>query len=192
MKLKKVGKIKHTSIAKIDKTGKRVKYEKEHVFEAVYEIEKKGGAKGYCVLEKAEDGKVVFKEISEDVAKISHLLKTEPNKAFFYSGNTNGIGGEVKALEIAKSKGGNTLEGVLADRGIKFPKFEDNPKWWEDVSSQYAKQVSGEVRAVVGKTLRENNIWENNELKRLKSNIYVTKIITIDPETLVEKVIFTR
>ena len=181
----------HTTIAKIDVDGNLTFTENEHVFEAVYEIEK-GGTKGFCVLEKADDGKTVFREVSEEVAKISHILKTEPNKAFFYSGHTNGIGGELKALEIAKSKGGNTLEGVLADSDIKFPKFEDNPKWWEDVSAQYAKQVSGEVRAVVGKTLRVDNIWENIELKRLKENLNVTKITTIDPETLVETVIFTR
>jgi hypothetical protein len=192
VKLKKIGNTNHTTIAKIDVNGNLLFTESEHVYDAIYETEKKTGGKAYCVLEKANDGKTAFKEISEDVAKISHLLKTEPNKAFFYSGHTNGIGGELKALEIAKIKGGTTLEGVLADKGINFPKFEDNPKWWVDASAQYAKQVSGEVRAVIGKTLREDNIWENIELKRLKANLNVTKITTIDPETLIETVIFTR
>lgn len=196
VKLKKIGNTNHTTIAKIDVDGNLSFTESEHVFEAVYEIEKKGGTKGYCVLDKADEGKTIFREISEDVAKISHLLKTEPNKAFFWSGNTNGIGGWEKALEVAKSKGGITLEGLLKKKGVDLPEWDlNNPateKLWEDVSTQYSKQVSGEVRAVVGKTLRDGNIWETIELKRLKANPKVTKITTIDPETLVETIIFTR
>ena len=50
----------------------------------------------------------------------------------------------------------------------------------------------GEVKAVVGKNLRPDNIWENIELPRLKENIKVSKITIIDPETLEETIIFTR
>ena len=39
-------------------------------------------------------------------------------------------------------------------------------KVWEDASAEYAKQVYGEIRAVVGKELRAGNIWENVELPR--------------------------
>lgn len=56
----------------------------------------------------------------------------------------------------------------------------------------YAEQVYGEVRAVVGKNLRKGNVWENVELPRLKLNPNVTKIITIDPVTKVEIVVFER
>ncbi|SDD28329.1 hypothetical protein, partial [Williamwhitmania taraxaci] len=189
VKLKKIGNTNHTTIAKIDIDGTLTFTESEHVFEAVYEIEKKGGAKGYCVLDKADDGKTVFREIRKDIAEISHLLKTEPNAAFFWSGNTNGIGGWEKALEVAKNKGGITLEGQIEKMGIKAPKFGDDPMWWEQASAQYAKQVSGEVKAVVGKTLRDNNIWENVELIKLQANPKVTKITAIDPETLIETII---
>ena len=65
-------------------------------------------------------------------------------------------------------------------------------KIWEDVSAAYANQVSGEVRAVVGNSLREGNVWQNIELLSLKSNQKVTKIITIDPKTLIETIIWTR
>lgn len=92
--------------------------------------------------------------------------------------------------------GGNTLEGLLKKYNIEMPIWDDsNPvvvKIWEDVSALYATQVSGEVRAVLGKNLRPGNIWEGTELKRLKTNDKVTKIITIDPETMIETVIFTR
>ena len=60
------------------------------------------------------------------------------------------------------------------------------------MSAEYAKQVSGEVRAVIGKQLRPNNIWETKELPALIDNAKVTKITTIDPATLIETVIFTR
>ena len=60
------------------------------------------------------------------------------------------------------------------------------------VSGLYANQVSGEVRAVLGKNLRSGNIWETVELPRLKQNKNVTKIFTIDPETKIETLLWTR
>lgn len=123
-------------------------------------------------------------------------MKTKPNTAFFWSGRTDGVGGADRALEIAKSKGATTLEGLIESNGIKMPVWDStNPsaiRAWEDVSAQYAKQVSGEVRAVVGSNLREGNIWMNVELPRLMENKNVTKIITIDPKTLIEKLIYER
>ncbi|MED3648490.1 hypothetical protein P4475_17065 [Halalkalibacterium halodurans] len=65
-------------------------------------------------------------------------------------------------------------------------------KAWEDVSAAYANQVSGEIRAVVGKNLREGNVWENVELPRLKNNPEVNQITTIDPVTLKERVIYKK
>ncbi|WP_369049340.1 hypothetical protein [Tenacibaculum sp. UWU-22] len=54
--------------------------------------------------------------------------------------------------------GGNTLEGLLAKYNVEMPlwKFDDpnSIKVWEDVSALYASQVSGEVKAVLGKNLR--------------------------------------
>ena len=55
----------------------------------------------------------VTRIIPKSVDEIKHLLKTDKNTAFFWSGSTNGIGGETRALEIAKSRGGITLEGLL-------------------------------------------------------------------------------
>ena len=65
-------------------------------------------------------------------------------------------------------------------------------KAWEDISASYANQATGKVYAVVGNELRPGNIWENVELPRLKSNSNITEIVTIDPKTLVETVIFRR
>ena len=122
-------------------------------------------------------------------------LKTNINTAFFWSGRTDGIGGEEVAKKIAKDNGGTTLELMIENNGIKMPEWSDDPivqvKWGE-ISRVYAEQVEGEVRAVVGESLREGNIWETIELPRLMNNPNVTKIITIDPKTLKEKVIFVR
>jgi hypothetical protein len=133
---------------------------------------------------------------SLNLAEVSPLLKTEPNTAFFWSGKTNGVGGAEKAAEIATSQGGTTLESMIAEKKISMPEWDiNNPssiKAWEDVSAEYAKQVVGEVKAVVGKDLRKGNIWENVELPRLKDNPKVTKVTTVDPETGLETVIFER
>lgn len=131
-----------------------------------------------------------------DINKVAPLLKTNPNEAFFWSGRTNGIGGKEKALEIAQSKGGVTLEGLLDSKGVQMPLWSPDDvnaiQAWDDASAKYAEQVSGEIRAIIGQQLRQGNVWENIELPRLKSNINVTKITKVDPQTLQETIIFQR
>lgn len=73
-----------------------------------------------------------------------------------------------------------------------MPKWDfdvpESIKAWEDTSAAYAKQVSGDVRAIVGKKLRDGNIWKNVELPRLMQNPNVSKITTIDPDSMAETV----
>lgn len=52
-------------------------------------------------------------EIISFVRRITPKLKTALNEAFFWSGKTDGIGGELVALNISKSKKGITLEGLI-------------------------------------------------------------------------------
>jgi len=143
-------------------------------------------------------GKIVqvTEKIVTNADEIKLLLKTDANKVFFWSGRTDGIGGKDIALEIVRSKGGTTLEGLLDDYKINMPEWNEADasavKIWEDVSAAYANQVSGEVRTVVGNNLRSGNVWENIELQRLKANKSVTKITVIDPKTLQETIIWTR
>jgi len=47
------------------------------------------------------------------VKQITPKLKTALSEAFFWSGKTDGIGGELVALNISKSKKGITLEGLI-------------------------------------------------------------------------------
>ena len=131
-----------------------------------------------------------------DIDVIRPKLKTEPDTAFFWSGRTDGIGGAENAANIAKSRGGVTLESTIETQDIVMPEWDfNNPSTmeaWDLASGAYAEQVSGEIRAVIGSELRSGNIWENVELPRLKNNPNVTKITTIDPKTGVENVIFER
>ncbi len=130
------------------------------------------------------------------VQTVGKALKTKPDEAFFWSGRTNGIGGEANARLIAESQNGVTLEKLLDERGIKMPSWDDNnpvtSKVWRDISSSYADQVSGKVRAVIGESLRPGAVWTNDELPKLLLNNNVTEIKIIDPATRVENVIFRR
>lgn len=140
--------------------------------------------------------KIDFTQTDFDVELIRGRLKTDPDTAFFWSGRTDGIGGMDVAKKIAKNKGGVTLESTIDDMNIVMPEWDFNTPSsvtaWEEASNVYAEQVSGEIRAVVGSELRPGNIWENIELPRLKANLNVTKVTTIDPKTGVEKIIFER
>ncbi len=182
---------KNTEVARIATDGNLIK--KKFLDEADG-AEVAGKYKEDVILRKGKE--IGFKIGDGFINEIKHLLKTKPNTAFFWSGKSNKIGGAERALEVAKSKGGTTLEGMIESKKISMPEWDSNNpkviKMWEDVSAAYANQASGEVKAVVGNKLRPGNIWENVELDRLKSNNNVTKIISIDPETLVETVIFIR
>ena len=117
-------------------------------------------------------------------------VKTEPNTAFFWSSRTDGIGGQHIAADIAKSKGGTTLEMLIEARKIIMPTWDQNNqasiKAWEDISSEYATCASATVTGVIGKDMRPGNIWENRELPALKNNP------NIDPKTKISTVIFQR
>ncbi|OJX32930.1 MAG: hypothetical protein BGO86_13165 [Chryseobacterium sp. 36-9] len=144
--------------------------------------------KGEKLVEKLEE----LVEIPIFVSKYASKLKTEPNEAFFWSGRTDGIGGQYIALEIALSRKGITLEGLIEKNKIPMPIWEERPDVWEAISEKYAQQVSGEIRAVIGNSRRSGNVWESFELPALKKNPKVTKVTTIDPKTGKENVIFKR
>ena len=128
--------------------------------------------------------------------EIKPQVKTDPDTAYFWSGRTDGVGGAENAANIAKSRGGVTLESTIESNGVDMPEWDFNDpssmEAWDMASAAYAEQVSGEVHAVVGADLRPGNIWENTELPRLMNNPNVTEIITVDPKTGVETVIFER
>lgn len=135
-------------------------------------------------------------ETTFNIDEIRPQLKTDSNSAFFWSGNTDGVGGAKVAADIASTKNGVTLESLIDSKGISMPVWDlsdqSSVKAWDMASAAYAEQVVGEVRAIVGSKLRPGNIWENVELPRLKANPNVTRIIIIDPKTGIETTIFER
>lgn len=155
--------------------------------------------------ETSSNSKKTIKFVNGQITgEITNALKTEPGTAFFWSGcakvdPSTGkllVSGDEVAAEIASKSGGTTLETQIKINNIEMPKWDfdvpESIKAWEDTSAAYAKQVSGDVRAIVGPKLRSENIWENIELPRLMQNPNVSKITTIDPDTLAETVIFER
>ena len=155
--------------------------------------------------ETSSNSKKTIKFVNGQITgEITNALKTEPGTAFFWSGcakvdPSTGkllVSGDEVAAEIANKCGGTTLETQIKVNNIEMPKWDfdvpESIKAWEDTSAAYAKQVSGDVRAIVGKKIRDGNIWENVELPRLMQNPNVSKITTIDPDTMAETVIFER
>lgn len=100
------------------------------------------------------------------------------------------------AADVAKQNNGTTLEMLMEEQGINLPKWDFNDpaaiQVWKDASASYARQASGEVRAIIGSKINPDGVWNTIELKILKANLNVSKIIVIDPETLVKTIIFTR
>ena len=123
-------------------------------------------------------------------------LKTEPNTAYFWSGNSNGIGGKDFAREYANQNSGTTLEMLIDGQKIPMPKWDFNDpvsiKAWRDGSEAYARQASGEVKALIGSSINPDGIWNTVELPKLLVNKKVKKIILIDPKTLAETIIISR
>lgn len=60
-----------------------------------------------------DDAADVGSESVFDINKIRPQLKTEPDTAFFWSGRTDGVDGANAAADIAKDRGGVTLESTI-------------------------------------------------------------------------------
>jgi RHS repeat-associated protein len=131
-----------------------------------------------------------------DPCGLADDVSTAPNTAYFWSGRTNGVSSGSVVQGIAGANGGTSLEMLLDKRGITMPPWDEhNPASvakWKEVSENYARGCSGEVKAVVGQDMRPGNVWETKELPALKANPNVTKITQIDPSTRAETVIYTR
>jgi uncharacterized membrane protein YgcG/DNA-directed RNA polymerase subunit H (RpoH/RPB5) len=137
--------------------------------------------------------KIAGKDALKSSDEIFALLKTESNTAFFWSGNTLGVGGETFAKEFAQKNGGQTLEALLEFRKIELPRLSRSDpvtkEIWDQVSESYAKQALGTVKAIVGKSSTAESVWKSIELPALMDNPNVTRIIEIDPLTLKETIL---
>ena len=83
-----------------------------------------------------------------DIDAIRPKLKTEPDTAFFWSGRTDGIGGAENVANIAKSRGGVTLEStiekqkLLCRNGILIIQVQWKPGTWhlEHMPNRYQEK----------------------------------------------------
>ena len=89
---------------------------------------------------------------------------TNPNEAVFWSGRTGNVGGVDAAKTIADQYKGRTLEQLIETRQITMPMYDPNVpasvQAWQSISTELAKNASGEVRAVLGAQMRPQSIWE--------------------------------
>lgn len=124
------------------------------------------------------------------------IASTNPNEAVFWSGRTNGVGGQAIAAELAEKYRGLTLEQLIERRQIDIPAFErSNPssvEAWTKLSFELAKNTKGEVRVVLGSEARKDSIWNTVELPALMFNPSVTRVVAIDPATKLGRVVYER
>ena len=102
-------------------------------------------------------------------------------------------GGAERALEIAQGTGGTTLESLLSKKNIDLPEFDffDNSitEIWNQASEAYAKQASGEVRAVLGNVRPEStwNLFEHSStFQQVLAQFNVNNNVLIKIKYLVE------
>lgn len=144
----------------------------------------------------ASDGLKIAMGRGSVSAPARYPVHTKRDEAFFWSGKTDGYGGDVAARKIASENQGTTLETLIEQRNIRMPAWDtNNPdvvSAWKTISAEYAAGTSATVRVVLGKDLRPGNVWETAELPALKNNPRVEKIVAIDPVTRAETEIFNR
>ncbi|EJD47038.1 hypothetical protein AURDEDRAFT_184229 [Auricularia subglabra TFB-10046 SS5] len=83
-----------------------------------------------------------------------------------------------RAMDIAKSKGGTTLELTLDGVNMPVPRGPDpdGKTIWQYASDEYAAASRGDVYFVKGESLRSGNVWEVYEYPRLKKSRTVKRI----------------
>lgn len=146
-----------------------------------------------------------------DIEAHKDCFKTDPNEAYFWHGQTNGIGGQDNAMDIAAENNGKTLEMCmlenrkeLEEAGVNFRTYDDGTtaisygatadeknNFWESCSKSFAEQASGDVHVIDGKDPRPNGqaeseypcVYNRIEHDALTSNANVNNIIHIDPES---------
>ncbi|EJD46581.1 hypothetical protein AURDEDRAFT_113655 [Auricularia subglabra TFB-10046 SS5] len=114
------------------------------------------------------------------------VRKTAAKPHYFWSGRilpatSNADGVMSHAIQIAKARGGTTLE--LTMEGVPMPEYggddPDTEEIWQYSSDEYAHSAKGDVFFVKGESLRAGNVWEVYEYPRLKKSAVVKRIFQI-------------
>ncbi|CAA7258989.1 unnamed protein product [Cyclocybe aegerita] len=122
--------------------------------------------------------------------KIRTNLKTDPDKAVFWSGTRQGKKGPVSvkddAARFAKQEGKETINMALKKSNIKIPTEQQNPhstRLWDFASKVWAKEAEGETHAVLGGTVRPASVYNKIEKPELLKNDKVTKLTEHNVDT---------
>lgn len=146
-----------------------------------------------------------------DIDAHKDCFKTNPDEAYFWHGQTDGIGRQNNAMEIASQNNGKTLEmcmlenrDELEDAGVRFrdnsngtvdisygSNEEESNRFWEDCSKSFAEQASGNIHVIDGSDPRQNGqsekeypcIYNRLEQPTLKQNENVNSITHVDPKS---------
>ncbi|MFG2313146.1 GDSL-type esterase/lipase family protein [Streptomyces sp. NPDC048566] len=131
--------------------------------------------------------------------EVSRALESTPSTNYFWTGRTGKCASEedsVKGLaeQIARERGGKTLEMRLREAGVSMPSFDapDPAKdIWRFASREYAKKTSYQAWVIKGTCVRDGNTWEDKEFPNLKAGGQVHCVWEIDAEhPLTEKLIW--
>ncbi|QIG39220.1 hypothetical protein G5T42_06745 [Microbacterium sp. 4R-513] len=159
-----------------------------------------GGDSGYVDIRSVLDNPTPEPPVGP-VTPDDVVFSIDPDKHVFWSGRTEiDVAGATKpygsggiAAGLAERYGATTLELYLRDHAIAMPPWGRNTEHlWGEVSRKFAESASGEVRVVLGRSLRPGNVWETYEFDALRSNPAVTRIIAIDPQSGSMRLLFDR
>ena len=113
-----------------------------------------------------------------------------PGSAWFWSGVA-----ESDATAFAASRGGTTLEGMLASQGVATPAWDSSDAaikaFWTNASRSFAENASGSVHVVQSAQVRlsPSTVWASIEWPALLANPNVTSIVAVDPSTGIETIL---
>lgn len=120
------------------------------------------------------------------------------DSAIFWSGRTEikpktetepaeylNMGPNTVADEFARRVDGTTLEILMKNRGIPQANWSEREgpiaemvnDAWTQVSKAYARGASGEVRVVLGASVKPDGVWAKTECDELFSNANVTRVV---------------
>jgi hypothetical protein len=121
---------------------------------------------------------------------VANRLQPEYGKSFLWSGHSfDPYGGKIyagpeKAIEIATSYGGHTIETLTERQGITMPVWKDTTEYgkniWRRMSGVYAEKSSGEVRSILGEFVSPMSIYRTIELDALLHNPKVPPVIELN------------
>jgi hypothetical protein len=117
--------------------------------------------------------------------EMNKLLTAPKDGAWFWTGRAGSATGEgvmLKAGEMAKAKGGTTLEMAVAKAKFKMSPPGGKTSIWPIASKAFSRNAQGVVHVLIGESNRgEASTWERIEFKEIKAGKKATKVVKLQP-----------